>query len=156
MTMTMSIKRTGLIVGAVALVGAAACSNKSETAADASLKSDLELVSNSQRPQVVVSPLEAGQSSAPTRAAPTHAPMRAPKPSQKPVTRVAKRPAPQPEASAPVPQRVQQEEVVRAPAPQADPTPASAPVQQAPAPSQDHRVYKTEGEIFKQMPWIRP
>jgi hypothetical protein len=26
----------------------------------------------------------------------------------------------------------------------------------APAPREDKRVYKTEAEIFRQMPWIKP
>src|SRR5690242_13283914 len=100
--MTVLTKRAGLIAGAVALVGAAACSNKSQPT-DESLKSDLELVSNAQKAQVVVSPLEAGPTSAPAPAAPK----RIPKPSPKPVTHVAQRqppqtPAPQPVKQAPV------------------------------------------------------
>ncbi len=141
--MMISIKRAGLSAGVLALIGAGACSNKAQP--DESLKNDLALVSSSNRPQVVVSAIELGQPSAPERSAPKRAPKVAPRPA----AHVALKKAPAP---------VQQAPVVEAPTPEpareSAPTPKPAPVQtQAP---QDHRVYKTEGEIFRQMPWIRP
>jgi hypothetical protein len=156
--MSISMKRTGLVSAIVALATVAACSSKQEPKVDASLKadlaaiggstSDLQLAPNSAKSSMVVSEIEGGPKSAPVHAAP----VRAPRPVQHQAPRVA---AKQPPVSEPAPAAVAQAE----PAPVA---PAEQPAAQAPAPAptpaprQDHRVYKTEAEVFRQMPWIRP
>ncbi len=135
------------------LVAASAC-NRSSPTVDASLKADLQAagggVANGVSPQLVISPLEASPTASLTHAAPK----RTPQASSKPTTRVADKPAINP---APAP-------VVAAVTAPAAPT-ASAPVPSDPAPiaqpvrgqaQQQRGVYKTEGEIFRQMPWIRP
>lgn len=159
------MKRAGLSIAVAGLTVLGACSNKSQ-AVDESLKADiaaangnaspndLQLAGSSNKSQVVVSAIEGGPESAPKKAAPA----KVAKPSPKPVTHVAKQDAPVPapqaqapreEAPAPSPAPVQ-----AAPAPQApEPAPIQAPVRE---PQRDGRVYKTEGEIFRQMPWIRP
>jgi hypothetical protein len=155
--MTFATKRTGLITAVAGLVGLGACSNKSRPMDDA-LKSDLsaaggsasaiELAPTGARNQTVVSAIEGGPTAAPKRAAPA----KVPQPSRKATARVAQREAPAPQrAAVPAPQQapVRAEPVIEAPAPQPAPAPA-------PAPQQDKRVYKTEAEIFRQMPWIKP
>lgn len=145
-------RRAGLIVAAAMLVAASAC-NRSSPSVDASLKADLQAaggdVANGVSPQLVISPLEATPTASPTRAAPK----RTPQASSKPTIRVADKPAinptPAPAAAtvtAPTPN-------VSAPTP-SEPAPIAQPVRgQA---QQQRGVYKTEGEIFRQMPWIRP
>jgi outer membrane biosynthesis protein TonB len=152
--------RLGLVAASALFIGAAACSNKPQTA-DASLTADLkaaggsagdvELAPRGNPSQVVVSPLEGGPRSAPKKAAP----QRIYKPTPRAATQVASQnqPAPQPTPAPPV---------ITQPAPQPAPTPvepAPAPVSR-PAPVQaqerQHGPYKTEAQIFQQMPWIRP
>lgn len=153
--MTMSPTRAGLIAGIAAMIGAAACS-RSGSVADDGLKRDLaaassgglELAPSTARPQMIISPIEAGPASAPKRAAPR----RAPSPAVRPTVHVAARRAPTP-VQAPAPSPVANESAPVASAPVAAPAPATRP---APAPSQDRRVYKTEAQIFRDMPWIRP
>jgi hypothetical protein len=130
----------------IAAVSVAACSRDRQNAVDPSLAADLQAVSGSSasgalelapasaKSRMVVSAIEGGPTAAPKRA------------SVKLVARPTPRPAPRVAA--------QVEEVpVEAPAP----TPAPAPVQQAPAPTQRQPgVYKSEAEIFRQMPWIKP
>jgi outer membrane biosynthesis protein TonB len=149
-----AMKRAGLIVAGAVLVGSAACSNKSESM-DAALKADIEsaagggieLAPTAAKSQVVISAIEGGPKAAPAPAAQK----RAPAPSPRPATRVAEKPTPAPTpAPVPVAEPVQEQPVVSAPAPR------PVPVQSAPAPQQDKRVYKTEAEIFRQMPWIKP
>jgi outer membrane biosynthesis protein TonB len=154
--------RVGMVAAVALFAGAAACSNKPQSV-DAAFAADLkaasgggvELAPRGNPAQVVVSPLEGGPQAAPKKAAP----QQVNKPSTHAVTRVASRPE---QVSAPTP----------APAPEVltpAPTPQPAPVQQAPAPtpvvrrpapvqSQQRQpgTYKTEAEIFRQMPWIRP
>jgi hypothetical protein len=157
--MNTSIKRTGLVSAIVALASVAACSNKQEPKADASLKadlaavggsaSDLQLAPSSAKSSVVVSEIEGGPKSAPTHVAT----VRAPRPVQhKAPPMVAKLPPVSEPAPVPVAQQAEPAPVAPAPEPTVQ-APAPAPT---PAPRQDHRVYKTEGEIFRQMPWIRP
>jgi len=158
--MTISMKRTGLVSAIVALASVAACSNSTKKAdIDPSLKADLaaigggsagdlQLAPSSAKANVVVSEIEGGPKSAPAKAAPVRAPRPTPKKAPPMAARepVIEAPAPAPVVSDPIP----------APQPAPQPTvqaPRPAPAQ---APQQDHRVYKTEGEIFRQMPWIRP
>ncbi|MGE5102653.1 MAG: hypothetical protein ACM3SX_21910, partial [Deltaproteobacteria bacterium] len=146
--------RVGLIAAAAALIGAAAC-NRTAPVVDDGLVRDLaeagagglELAPTAARPQVVVSPIEAGPTSAPKRAAPK----RVPSPSPRPTTRVAakQRPAPTPSASPAVTETAP----VAEPRVQPSPAPVARP---APAPTSQGRVYKTEAQVFRDMPWIRP
>jgi len=156
--MKTSVRRTGLVSAIVALAAVGACSNKQDPKIDASLKadlaavggtpSDLELAPTSAKSSAVVSEIEGGPQSAPKKVAKAPPPrpvqhkapqIAAPRQIQEPAqAEVAEAPAPQP---APV---------IEQPAVQA-PRPTPAPAQQ-----QDRRVYKTEAEIFRQMPWIRP
>lgn len=140
------------IAVAAALIGVAACSNKSQPM-DESMKRDLAAV-RAGPSQMVISPLEAGESSAPTPASRKRTPQARPvsHPTKQVESRVAQAPArePQPVAAEAAPQATTQA-VEPAPAPAtARPT--------APARGEDaHRgPYKTEAEIFRQMPWIRP
>ena len=152
--------RIGMVAAAALLAGVAACSNKSP-AADPSLAADLkaatggdvELAPQGNPGQVVVSPLEGGPQSAPKKVAP----QRVFKPSPRATTRVASQaeaaPAPVPEPTpavstpaAPEPAPVQQAPVA---APVSRPVPVHAQPRQP-------GTYKTEAEIFRQMPWIRP
>ncbi len=160
--MTLAMKRAGLAAVVAAVIGAGACNKnapvddalKADLAAAGGNASDLQLAGAAAKPQVVVSAIEGGPTSAPAKAAPT----KVAKPSAKPVTHVAPRkqtPAPTPtvRAEEPAPAPVEKAPAMEAPAPAPAPIAAPAP---APAPREDHRVYKTEGEIFRQMPWIRP
>jgi hypothetical protein len=158
------IKRTGLVSAVVALAAVSACSEKAAEI-DPSLKADLaavgggsgsgsgtgdlELAPSSSKSTMVVSAIEGG-----------------PKATPKPAARVqTPRPAPKKVAQAPVkrapvvrqPTAVAEAEPAPAPAPEPE-QPAIQSTRQAPAqaPRQDNRVYKTEAEIFRQMPWIRP
>jgi len=158
--------RVGMVaaVAAVALLaGAAACSNKPQPA-DAAFAADLkaaaggvELAPRGNPAQVVVSPLEGGPQSAPKKAAPQ--PVR--RPSTHAETRVASRaeePVPSAAAPAPVPEQVAVPQPAQPPAP-VQQAPSSAPATRpAPVRSQQRQpgTYKTEAEIFRQMPWIRP
>jgi hypothetical protein len=153
--MTMSHRRVGLIAGITALIGAAAC-NKSGPVTDDGLKRDLaaagasglELAPTASRPQVVVSAIEAGSTSAPKRSSSR----RTPSPARRGATRVSPK---QPRSPAPPPVPISAEA-----APVAEPSPGeptSAPITRpASSASPQHRVYKTEAEIFRDMPWIRP
>ncbi|HEY4133319.1 MAG TPA: hypothetical protein VGM50_22060 [Gemmatimonadaceae bacterium] len=158
--MNSTIRRTGLVSAALALATVAACSNKAPSKADASLKADLaavggsggdlQLAPNSAKSSVVVSEIEGGPKSAPIRAAQT----RAPRPVQHEAPpQISK----EPQVTAPAPAQVAAAEPAPAPAPQPEQPAMQAPRQtRAPAPQQDRRVYKTEAEVFRQMPWIRP
>lgn len=154
--MTIAMKRTGLIAALGALIATAACSNKTQpvdnglkadlaAVSGKSANSDLELAPSSAKSQMVVSAIEGGQKAASAPAAPK----RAPRPAPKAVTHVAAQETPAP---APAPRPVETAPVEQAPVIQA-PAPRPAPQQ---APREDHRIYKTEGEIFRQMPWIKP
>jgi DNA polymerase-3 subunit gamma/tau len=149
----------------MALMGVAACSSSSTgKKMDDGLKQDLaatapsalEMAPTSATSQMVVSPEEEGPQAAPTPAA--HKVI--PKPTQKPAPRVASNDNVPVEAAVPAPQMTRP--APSAPAPQADPAPQPnrepAPLPPAPSTSQGRQkgVYKTEGQIFQQMPWIRP
>jgi hypothetical protein len=156
-------KRLGLVATGALFIGAAACSNKSPATDEslaAALKaaggtgSGVELAPRGNPSQMVVSAIEGGPQSAPHKAAP----QRVNKPTPRADTRVAAAPeatpepspAPAPVAPQPVQQQAQQPAPVQpAPAPVNRPQPVQA--QQA-----QHGPYKTEAEIFRQMPWIRP
>jgi hypothetical protein len=133
-----------LIAAAAALIGVAACSNKSRPM-DESLKQDIAAVRAAPSAQMVVSALEAGESAKPAPAARK----RAPQPVNHPAKHVASNRTPAP---APAP---------RTPAVEVTPSArVQQPVEAAPAPARaedpHHGPYKTEAEIFRQMPWIRP
>jgi hypothetical protein len=155
--------RVGLIAACAALIGAAACNREGSAVADDALVRDLaaagaagasglELAPSTTRSQVVVSAIEAGETSAPKRATPKQAP----RPSSHATVHAAKQQLPAPTAKpspavAEAPSAPPAAEPVPAPAPVAT-RPAAAPAQQP----QQRGVYKTEAEIFHQMPWIRP
>jgi hypothetical protein len=146
--------RAGLIAGVAALMGAGACS-KSGPVVDDGLKrdlaaatgSDLELAPKNARSQVVVSAIEGGPATSPKVAPTRTSQVRTPRRVARSTARVATR-------HAPTPSRVVTQ---TAPAAAAS-RPAPAPVRPTPAPigHEEGRVYKTEAEIFRQMPWIRP
>ncbi len=147
-------------------LGAAACSRAGSDPMDAQLKQDLAAVSNGSielapkaaQSQVVVSAIEGGPQAAPARASTVK------RTQSKPVTKPVAKPAPRPaervaEAPAPAPAR---SPVVQSPV-QPAPTPSPAPVEPAPLPRATNKPaprqsgpYKTEAEIFRQMPWLRP
>ena len=147
-------------------LGAGACGRAGSDPMDAQLKQDLEAVSNGSielapkaaQSQVVVSAIEGGPQAEPAHASTVkHTP-------SKPVTKPVAKPAPRPaervaEASAPAPVPSPVVEIPVQPAP----TPSPAPVEPAPLPKATNKPaprqsgpYKTEAEIFRQMPWIRP
>lgn len=159
--MTLSTIRAGYLALAVTVVAAAAC-GKQAAGADDSLtrdlaaatkaNGDLELAPQSNRAQMVVSAIEGGPTAAPKRAssAPrtnTPAPVRKktqPVKTATATTRAAVEPAP-----APAPERAEP-----APSPAVEPPPLP-PATQGPS-SRQKGTYKTEAEIFRQMPWIKP
>ena len=140
----------------------AACGGSSTPSMDEGLKRDLvavggssvELAPKAANPQIVVSAIEGGPTSAPVRAS-SKKPS-APKPKVQPPTRPvesvaqasAPAPRPAPVVTAPVP--VESSPIEPAPLP-----PVQKPVTR-PQPTRQTGPYKTEAEIFKQMPWIRP
>lgn len=141
-----TLQPTRLIAAAAALIGVAACSNKSPQM-DESLKQDIAAVRMAPSAQMVVSALEAGESAKPAPVARK----RAPQPVNRPAKQVASNhtPTPRTPAVAVTPSAPIQQPVEAAPAPSR---------QAAPARAEDphHGPYKTEAEIFRQMPWIRP
>ena len=151
--MTPDFKRAGLIA-AISLIGAAACGNDRERM-DEALKHDLAAVAGSgvelapkAQSQVVISAIEAGQTSARAVAARKTAPKAPPR--AVPKTAIAQAPEPS-HASQPTP--APERRSVPAPVPsEPAPLPAS---RRAPAQRQQG-TYKTEAEIFRQMPWIKP
>jgi hypothetical protein len=140
-----------LIAGISALIGAAACGN-GDRPIDNALKQDLAAVAGSgvelaPRPQsqVVISAIEAGLTSTPA-AAPRKAVPKAPSRSVSPVAS-----APQPQQSvSPEPDR----RAVSAPPRAAEPAPL--PPSTRPSAQRQSGTYKTEAEVFRQMPWIKP
>lgn len=150
------INRTGLVGAIVALASVSACSDR-QSEADPSLKADLaaigsasslELAPSSSKSRMIVSEIEGGPKAAPKPAAT----VRMPRPSPRKAPQVAEKQLP---VNEPMPSEIATSEPApvthsQAPAIQA---PRRAP---APAQQQDRRVYKTEAEIFRQMPWIRP
>jgi hypothetical protein len=160
--MKVAYRRVSFGAAAAAMFGVAACSGGSKPMDDglkqdlAASSSALEMAPSAAKPQVVVSAIEGGPQSAPAPAA--HRVI--PKPTPKPAPRVASNQNRAVEAPAPAPQITQP--APSAPAPQAEPAPLPTreppPLPPAPNSSQGRQkgVYKTEGQIFQQMPWIRP
>jgi hypothetical protein len=139
-----------------------ACGRSNTASMDDGLKQDLaavggssiELAPKSTNQQAVVSAIEGGPTSAPARAS-TRKP-NVPKPvvkmPQRPMKSVAQVSAP---VSEPTPVAPAPAPVVAAPVEPAPLPPAPQPVER----QQSRRQagpYKTEAEIFRQMPWIRP
>src|SRR4051812_1374503 len=103
--MTIAMKRTGLIAALAALIGAGACSNKTQPV-DASLKADLaaaggsngdlQLAPSAAKSQMVLSAIEGGPQAAPKRAAPAPTP----KPQVRQPARAAVRQSPAPAPAA--------------------------------------------------------
>ena len=135
-----------------------ACGGSNTASMDDGLKQDLakvsgssmELAPRSANGQVVVSAIEGGLTSTPTRAS-SHkaaAPRQTLRSVQQPTRSVAQTPSPAPMASSPAPTQVSPAE------------PPPLPPVQAPVARQQTNgrtgPYKTEAEIFRQMPWIRP
>jgi hypothetical protein len=147
-------ERAGLIVAGLALIGLGACGRSDTASMDAGLKQDLSAVSGNSlelapkgaQSQVVVSAIEAEPTSAPQRAAVHKSAPQRPnvKPAPRPVEHVAQAPAPTPVVQQHAP----------APSPTVEPPPLP-PITQQPAQRQ-RGTYKTEAQIFQQMPWIRP
>ena len=149
--MSFEFRRTG-VIGAIAALGAVAACNRTSPTMDSGLKADIQaagevgFASHSASANLVISPDEAGPNSAPTHKPTPHVP----RPAIKPTVRVARREAPTP---APAAQPVTQPTPLKsapAPAPQPTVAPTPGPTERQPG------VYKSEGEIFRQMPWIRP
>ncbi|HTE47226.1 MAG TPA: hypothetical protein VK636_18395 [Gemmatimonadaceae bacterium] len=144
-------QQVGLVATIALVIGGVACSNRAEPMDDG-LKQDLAAARAPQASSLPISPLELGERAAPA------APKRAPQP----VSRAAKRPAPPATqvtaASLPVQalpaaatqEQPRQQEQTQVPATAARPTRARTADESRQGP------YKTEAEIFRQMPWIRP
>ena len=150
--MTTAFKRARLIAVVSTLIVAAACGSN-EGSMDESLKRDLaslagnsvELAPRAQSSQLVISPVEAARASAPATASRKVAPKassRAPSP-------VASAPAP--EHSAPT--QTTERRTVTSPS-AAEPAPL--PPLSRPPTQRQSGTYKTEAEVFRQMPWIKP
>lgn len=143
--------RAGLIAGVAALIGAGACS-KSGPIVDDGLKrdlaaaagGDLELAPKNARSQVVVSAIEGGPTASRKAGLARTSQPRTPRRVVRPTTRLATRQAPAPSR------------VLTQTAPASRPVPAPVRPASAPIGHEEGRVYKTEAEIFRQMPWIRP
>jgi hypothetical protein len=144
-------RRVGLIAAGFALIGTACGRNSGPM--DAALKNDLAAVGGSSvelapraQPQVVISPIEAGPQASPVKA------------SRKTTPKVPTRAAPERVAVAqsapptPTPTSTVRHEI--SPATTAEPAPLP-PMSRAPAQRQQG-TYKTEAEVFRQMPWIKP
>jgi len=154
--------RTRLVAVSFAAASAVltACGTSNTASMDEGLKRDLaavggssvELAPKPSNQQVVVSAIEGGPQSAPMRASTKKA--TAPKPvtkrTQRPVQSVAQAPAPAPTPVVVAPAPVEASPVEPAPLP-----PIQAPVARQPTKRQAG-PYKTEAEIFREMPWIRP
>jgi hypothetical protein len=149
-------KRTSLIAAISALIGVAAC-GKSGGSMDDGLKQDLaavggngvELAPRMGKSQVVISAIEAGPTSEPT-----HADR---KPAAKPILHPSARVATHTEAApapAPAPAQVIEQRAPSASPHTAEPAPLP-PMARQPAQRQSG-TYKTEADVFRQMPWIKP
>jgi hypothetical protein len=158
--MMSSTTRLGIFAVAATLVAATACGRNAgdadeglerDLAAATTSSGDLELAPSAARTQTVISAIEAGPAAAPKRAS------------------VAKSATPAPVRRQTQPRKMETAAIEAA----AEPTPAPAPGNAEPAPaptveppplppatkgpsSRQQGTYKTEAEIFRQMPWIRP
>jgi len=152
--MTIAFKRAGLIAAGSALIVAAACGSNEE-AMDESLKRDLasaagngvELAPRTQTSQLVISPVEAAPASAPAAVKRKVAPKA---PNRTPVRAATTAPVREQSAPAPTVER----QTVATPAAATEPPPLP-PMTRRPTQRQSG-TYKTEAEIFRQMPWIKP
>lgn len=151
-------RRAGMIAALIGLTAGAACSRAptADSSLQADLKAasggDLELASHSATSQLVVSPLEATPSAIPQKAAPHRASV----PAHRPATRVASHQTPAPRATV---ERAPERVAAHEPVPAAAPAPAPTRAEPAPTPQPAARqpgVYKSEAEVFRQMPWIKP
>jgi len=140
------------LVAAAAAIGVAGCSRGNQPMDDALVR-DLAAVRAAPTAQFAISPTEAGLSPSPK------APARTAQPTRRPAKQaVAPRTPPRTPAPAPAPRAV----VVQAPSAPArteviDAPPAPRPARAPASAEEPHRgPYKTEAEIFRQMPWIRP
>jgi hypothetical protein len=139
-----------------------ACGRSKKGAMDEALKRDLaavggssvELAPNAATQQMVVSAIEAGPTSAPvhTSARKPNAPKPVVQPPKRPVQSVAQAPTPAP---SPAPRVTAPEPVEASPMEPAPLPPVQKPVVRQ-QPSRQTGPYKTEAEIFRQMPWIKP
>jgi len=158
--MTISTTRIGIFAVAAALAAATACGKtgssndealKRDLAAATAAGGDLELAPRTARPQVVMSAIEGAPAAAPKRAAvarsSTPAPVRRTVQPRKTETATPRVAAKSEESPAPV-------RAEPAPAPAVEPPPLP-PATRGPS-SRQQGTYKTEAEIFRQMPWIRP
>ncbi len=174
--MNVSYRRASFLAAAGALMGLAAC-GKQSTPMDDSLKSDLaavggtaptsgngiELAPTSANSQMVVSAIEAGPTSAPAPAVKQIVPRPSPKPAER-IASIRNLPV---EAPTPAPAQ----HVFQAPTTVTEPMPARAaaplpagkaaeppPLPPAASNAQGRQagVYKTEAQVFRQMPWIKP
>ena len=158
----MTTRRVAVPFAAVTAVMLAACGRSRTSSMDDGLKNDLAAVGGSSmelapkpaNQQMVVSAIEGGPTSAPARVSSkkSTAPKPVVRPPRRPVQSVAEAPAP-----APAPTRV-----LVAPAPveatpvEPPPLPPARPQATTRQQSRQAGPYKTEAEIFRQMPWIRP
>ena len=155
--------RTRLVAASFAAASAvllAACGRSNAAPMDESLKRDLaavggssvELAPKSATQQMVVSAIEGGPTAAPARTSSRKPTGSTPivKAPQRPTQSVAQVPTPGPTPVATTSVPVEATPVEPAPLP---PLPASVARQSSP---RQAGPYKTEAEIFRQMPWIRP
>jgi len=161
-------RQRGRIVAAASmiLVCAAACGRSNTQPIDAGLQNDLAAAGKANTATTFTSALELdGSKPATAPVAQTHAPLRAPHkavshtPTQVSREQAAPQQAPTPVIAPPAPTvdvtPTAPAPTVQQPAPQAAPLPMPQ-AQQAPQQQPRHGPYKTEAQIFQQMPWIRP
>ena len=149
----MRFPRPTFWIAATAAAGLAACSRGGQPTMDEAMKRDLA-AAHSATSQMVISPLEAGLSPAPK------SPERVKQPTRQPARQVAVAPRKVTPTPAPAPAPKVVVEAPNVPAREADPAPLPPAPRPAPATPQNGEArrgpYKTEAEIFRQMPWIRP
>jgi hypothetical protein len=146
--------RIGFAAAVAAALAGAACSKNSQPMDDG-LKQDLAAARTAATSHLSISPLELGERAAPapqqraTRAVKHATVAAAPKHLVAQTSTVERAPqrAPVAESPAPTPPRVEAPAPVEA---KPTPTPVRGDAQR------QHGRYKTEAEIFQQMPWIRP
>lgn len=157
-TMRMRTLAAGLFV----VAGSVACDNgkalddalSRDLAAAAGASGSLELAPKAATPQMVVSAIEGGP-----KAVPAPSPRAVKQETKRPVERATARPTVSPapvetRAAAPVVDQAPISAPAPASAPQIEPPPLP-PATQGPT-SRQPGTFKTEAEIFRQRPWIRP
>ena len=141
--------RIRIAAAAAVAVAGAACSKGSQPMDDG-LKQDLAAAKTAATSRVSISPLELGERSTPSPKHQAPRPVKqtvAPKREVAQTPQVEKAPAPVVQSQSPAPQPVEQ------PAPAAA---KPAPVTMRSNGDDQHGRYKSEAEIFRQMPWIKP